>query len=79
MAMLALRPVAVEFVDTLMHDPDTDLLLEELEVRSDSPLVGKSIEAGLVVRAIQSKHALAERLPGVLDVDLAGRREHAIV
>jgi voltage-gated potassium channel len=45
MAMLALRPLAVEFVDTIMHGPTTDLLLEELEVRADSPLVDKNLQA----------------------------------
>jgi voltage-gated potassium channel len=60
MAMLALRPIAVDFVDTIMHDPSTDLLLEELEVRPESPLVGKSLEtaraaeaAGAIVLAVK--------------------------
>jgi voltage-gated potassium channel len=60
MAMLALRPLAVEFVDTVMHDPSTDLLLEELEIGPESPLHGKTLEAvrqdgndGLIVLAVQ--------------------------
>jgi voltage-gated potassium channel len=45
MAMLALRPLAVDFVDTIMHDPTTELLLEELDVGPHSPLVGQTLES----------------------------------
>ena len=71
MAMLALRPIAVDFVDTVMHDPNTDLLLEELEVRAESPLVGKSLEAsrdaeaaGAIVLAVKRDAQLIPNPPG---------------
>jgi voltage-gated potassium channel len=44
MAMLALRPLAVDFVDTVMHDRATELLLEEIDVGPRSPLVGQTLE-----------------------------------
>jgi voltage-gated potassium channel len=75
MAMLALRPVAVDFVDTIMHDPNTDLLLEELEVRPASPMVGKSLEAargveaaGAIVLAVKRDSRLIPNPPGDLVV-----------
>jgi voltage-gated potassium channel len=71
MAMLALRPVAVDFVDTIMHDPGTDLLLEELEVQPDSPLVEKNLEAaraaeaaGAIVLAVKRDGRLIPNPPG---------------
>jgi len=75
MAMLALRPVAIDFVDTVMHDPSIDLLLEELEVRPESPMVGKSLEAargaeaaGAVVLAVKRGTRLLPNPPGDLVV-----------
>jgi voltage-gated potassium channel len=75
MAMLALRPIAIDFVDTIMHDPSTDLLLEELEVRAGSPLVGKSLEAareaeaaGAIVLAVKRDSQLIPNPPGDLVV-----------
>jgi voltage-gated potassium channel len=75
MAMLALRPVAVDFVDTVMHDPSTALLLEELEVRLGSPMVGKSLEAargaeaaGAIVLAVKRDGQLIPNPPGDLVV-----------
>jgi voltage-gated potassium channel len=44
MAMLALRPLTVDFVDTIMHDRATELLLEEIDVGPGSPLVGQTLE-----------------------------------
>lgn len=70
MAMLALRPVAVEFVDTIMHDPGNNLLLEEIEVRPESPLVGRSLAAvrhsgapSLVVLAVKQGAKLTPSPP----------------
>ncbi|HLH24464.1 MAG TPA: potassium channel protein [Chloroflexota bacterium] len=71
MAMLALRPVAVDFVDTIMHDPSTDLLLEELAVQPTSPLVGKRLAAarggaaaGAIVLAVKRDGRLIPNPPG---------------
>jgi voltage-gated potassium channel len=73
MAMLALRPLAVEFVDTVLHDPSTDLLLEELEIGPESPLVGKPLEAvrqgeerGLVILAVHQGGRLIPNPPPAL-------------
>jgi voltage-gated potassium channel len=73
MAMLAVRPLAVEFVDTVLHDPSTDLLLEELEIGPESPLVGKPLEAvrqgdegGLIILAIQQGGRLIPNPPPTL-------------
>jgi len=46
MAMAALRPVVVDFLDTIMHLRDRDLVLEEIQITQSSPLVGVSISGG---------------------------------
>jgi voltage-gated potassium channel len=43
MAMLAVRPVAVDFVETLLRGAGSDLLLEDVEVMPGSVLVGVSV------------------------------------
>jgi voltage-gated potassium channel len=43
MAMLATRPAAVEFVETVLHGGDQDLLLEEIAVGHSSSLAGCSV------------------------------------
>ena len=43
MAMLAVRPSAVDFVETLLRGPDGELLLEDIQVAEGSQLVGTSI------------------------------------
>jgi voltage-gated potassium channel len=44
MAMLALRPKTVEFVETVLLGRGQELLVEEIEVNKDSPLVGSAIK-----------------------------------
>jgi voltage-gated potassium channel len=44
MAMLALRPSTVEFVETVLLGRGQELLIEEIEVNKDSPLVGSAIK-----------------------------------
>jgi voltage-gated potassium channel len=53
MAMLALRPTTVEFVETVLLGREQELLIEEIEVSEDSPLVGSAIKQ------------VEERFPGV--------------
>lgn len=43
MAMLALRPLAVEFADTVLYSKEGDLLLEDLQIAAGSPLVGLTV------------------------------------
>jgi voltage-gated potassium channel len=52
MAMLAVRPTAVSFVETLLRGAGTDLLLEDIAVASSSTLVGLAVGE------------LRDRLPG---------------
>jgi len=48
MAALAVRPVLVDILDTVLHGENVDLVVEELVVLPGSPLLGKSIaESGL--------------------------------
>jgi voltage-gated potassium channel len=64
MALLAMRPLAVEFVDTVLHAQGVELLLEEVEVRQGSPLEGASIQQvrdqcpGLVILALKRDASL---------------------
>ena len=45
MAMLALRPAVVDFIDTVIYRRGRELQMENIAVGSDSPLVGQSVEA----------------------------------
>lgn len=47
MAMLALRPLVVDFVDTTMYSHGREFILEEIAVGSMSPLVGLTVSEGL--------------------------------
>jgi voltage-gated potassium channel len=64
MALLAMRPLAVEFVDTVLHASGVELLLEEVAVQLGSPLDGMSIEQlraqcpGLVILAVKRDESL---------------------
>jgi voltage-gated potassium channel len=44
MAMLALRPLSVEFVDSIFHGEASDLLLEEVEVGPGARLAGRTVD-----------------------------------
>lgn len=61
MALLALRPLVVEFVDTIMHSRELELLLEEIEVTGKCQFSGRSLaEArdqaeGAIILAIKKK------------------------
>ncbi|MFN8524420.1 MAG: NAD-binding protein [Chloroflexota bacterium] len=60
MAMLAVRPSTVEFVDTVLHGAGMDLLVEDVTVSWQSPLVGRhvgevyaEVAPGVVVMAVR--------------------------
>jgi voltage-gated potassium channel len=44
MAMLALRPAVVDFIDTVTYRPGRELQLENVDVASGSPLVGQTMK-----------------------------------
>ncbi|MFN0073416.1 MAG: potassium channel family protein [Chloroflexota bacterium] len=74
MALLAMRPLAVEFVDSVLHSQGVELLLEEIEVQPGSPLVGASLDQlraqcpGLVILAIKRDSSLTPNPPPDLHV-----------
>lgn len=43
MAMLALRPLSVDSVDTVLHGLNMDLILEDIAVKQGSPLIGLTL------------------------------------
>jgi len=43
MARLALHPLVIDFVETALHGPGHELVLEDIEIRPSSLLVGKTI------------------------------------
>jgi len=45
MAMLALRPAVVDFIDTVTYRRGRELLMENIAIKSNSPLVGLTIKA----------------------------------
>jgi voltage-gated potassium channel len=53
MAMLALRPTTVEFVETVLLGREQELLIEEIEIGENSPLVGSAVKQ------------VEERFPGI--------------
>jgi voltage-gated potassium channel len=61
MAMLALRPATVEFVETVLLGKEQELLVEEIEAAEDSPLVGSTIKeieeqfTGIRILALKKK------------------------
>ena len=69
MALLALRPQAVEFVETVMLGRGQELLLEEIEVGEESPLVGSSVKEiqerfpGVVILALKKEDGALEATP----------------
>jgi len=46
MAMIALHPLVIDFVETTIHSRDRDFVLEEIRVASGSPIAGMSINQG---------------------------------
>jgi len=53
MAMLALRPAVVDFIDTVTHEPSRELQLEDVGIGGNSSLVG------LTMKAARSKTGIA--------------------
>jgi len=46
MAMLTLRPLVVDFIDTTMHSGGRELVLENVKIWSGSPVEGKTVGEG---------------------------------
>jgi voltage-gated potassium channel len=60
MAMLALRPAVVDFIDTVTYGPGRKLQLENVDVASGSPLIGQTMgqvrkQVGITVLAMRKK------------------------
>jgi len=60
MVMLALRPLVVDFIDTVFGKATSPLELEDIEITADSPLAGKRVEegeelTGLTILALRKK------------------------
>jgi voltage-gated potassium channel len=60
MAMLALRPTVVDFIDTVAYGRGRELQMENVDVASGSPLVGRTMEQarsqnGITVLAMRKK------------------------
>lgn len=64
LAMLTLRPVVVDFVDTAMRSRGGDLILENVKLSSDSPAAGKTIQdsqqhsRGVSILAVKKKDGI---------------------
>jgi voltage-gated potassium channel len=76
MAMLAVRPTAVDFVDTLLRGAGGDLLLEDIVVAPGSPLVGtvvaslrRQLPGSAVLLALRRDNRVVSPLPDDLVVD----------
>ena len=70
MAMLALRPTTVEFVETVLLGRGQELLVEEIEAAEGSPLVGSTIKeieerfTGIRILALKNKDGALVPNPG---------------
>jgi voltage-gated potassium channel len=47
MALLTLRPLVVDFIDTTMHSRRGEMVLENVKVTPESPLAGMTVKEGL--------------------------------
>jgi voltage-gated potassium channel len=77
MAMLAVRPAAVEFVDRVLSRADIELLLEDFVIAERSPLVGRTlaeiqeqVAPGVTVLALRRDSRLVTQPPSDWDVRL---------
>jgi voltage-gated potassium channel len=59
---MAVRPIAVDFLDTVMHSENVELALEEYSVNDDSKLAGKTL-AELEIRQKTGSTILAVKHP----------------
>jgi voltage-gated potassium channel len=70
MASLAMRPTAVDFIDTILEAGNTDLLLEDLTIPHDSPWAGKTLQNWIgrsteaIVLALKRDNIMTFRPPG---------------
>ncbi|MCJ7514836.1 MAG: potassium channel protein [Dehalococcoidia bacterium] len=70
MARLALRPQAVEFIETVLFGREKQLLVEEIEAAEGSPLVGSTIKeieeqfTGIRILALKEKNGVLIPNPG---------------
>jgi voltage-gated potassium channel len=60
MAIMALRPAVVDFIDTVTYGPGRELQLENVDMASGSPLIGQTMEqarsqVGITVLAMRKK------------------------
>ncbi len=74
MAISILKPVSVDFVETLIHKPDVEFEIEEIVTAFNSPLVGKSLqesrikqETGTMIVAIKRNEDIITN-PGANDI-----------
>jgi len=64
MAMTALRPWVVDFIDTTVYSHHKEFSLEAIRIREDSPLVGLTVRegqqtsGGAVILALKKKDGL---------------------
>jgi len=70
MARLALRPQAVEFIETVLFGREKQLLVEEIEASEGSPLVGSTVKeieeqfTGIRILALKEKNGVLIPNPG---------------
>ena len=75
MAAMALRPVAVDFLDTVMHSENVELELEEYKIDGGARLTGKSLadlqikqKTGATILAIKQTSGKFNLQPGAKTV-----------
>jgi len=78
MAISILKPVSVDFVETLIHKKDFEFEIEEIITSGSSPLIGKSLQesqvkqqTGAMIVAIKRKEDIISN-PGAAEVIVTG-------
>src|SRR5260370_13134068 len=61
MAALAVRPVAVDVLDTVLHGENIDLVIEELLVASSSKVLGRTLADSGITEAAGALLAMRKR------------------
>ncbi len=70
MARLVTRPLLVDFIDTVLHGKEKELIIEDIKVSSDSPILGKTkreIEKSSGIFLIAIKRRDGELIPSPSD------------
>ena len=82
MAMLAMRPAVVDFIDTVTRGRGREMIMESLDLRAGSPLINKPVsdvrkETGITILAVWKKEGAL--LPNPSDTERLSEGDRLVV